>query len=241
MNTTNRIIPGNCLDILPSLSAESAALIFADPPFNEGGPYPGYKDSLPRCDYLAFTERWLTAAVRVLSPSGSLFVQIKDEWAGYVQVFLDRLLHWRNTVIWHYRFGTHQKGKFGRNHQQILHYVADPKRSTYNADAIREPSDQQTKYRDRRADRRGRVPGDVWEVSRVCGTFRERAGHCCQTPLAILDRIIRATTNVGDLVLDPFAGTGTALVAARQLGRRYLGIEVCEATAERARRRLADD
>jgi hypothetical protein len=73
-------------------------------------------------------------------PSGSLFVQIKDEWAGYVQVFLDRLLHWRNTVIWHYRFGTHQKGKFGRNHQQLLHYVADPRKATFNADAIREPS-----------------------------------------------------------------------------------------------------
>jgi site-specific DNA-methyltransferase (adenine-specific) len=177
---------------------------------------PGYNDNLSRNEYLAFMERWLAAALRVLSPSGSLFVQIKDEWAGYVQVFLDGLLHWRNPIIWHYRFGTHQKGKFGRNHQQIFHFVADPRRATFNADDIREPSDRQTRYRDKRADPRGRVPGDVWEVSRVCGTFRERAGHCCQTPLAILNRIILATTNAGDLVIDPFAGTGTMLVAARQ-------------------------
>jgi DNA modification methylase len=111
----------------------------------------------------------------------------------------------------------------------VFHYVADPKWSTFNADDIREPSARQTKYRDRRADPRGRVPGDVWEVSRVCGTFRERAGHCCQTPLAILRCIIRATTNAGDLVVDPFAGTGTALVAARQVGRRYLGQLLAEA------------
>jgi site-specific DNA-methyltransferase (adenine-specific) len=199
--------------------------------------YPGYDDNLPRKDYLVFTERWLAAAAGVLSPSGSLFVQIKDEWAGYVQVFLDRLLHWRNTIIWYYRFGTHQKGKFGRNHQVIFHYVADPQRAIFNADAVREPSDRQVRYKDKRADLRGRVPGDVWEIPRVCGTFRERTGHCCQTPLAILSRIILATTNPGNLVIDSFAGSGTTLVAARQLQRQYLGIEVCEATAELARRR----
>jgi site-specific DNA-methyltransferase (adenine-specific) len=83
------------------------------------------------------------------------------------------------------------------------------------------------------------VPGDVWHFPRVCGTFRERRGHVCQTPELVLDRIARVASNPGELVLDPFAGTGTTLVVARRLGRRYLGVEKCAQTAEQAGQRLA--
>jgi site-specific DNA-methyltransferase (adenine-specific) len=72
----------------------------------------------------------------------------------------------------------------------------------------------------------------------VCGTFRERQGHACQTPEAVLERIVRVASNPGDLVLDPMCGTGPALAVAGRLGRRYLGVEVCEATADLGRRRL---
>jgi site-specific DNA-methyltransferase (adenine-specific) len=237
---TNTVIAGDCLDVLPTLPAGYADLIFADPPFNIGLDYPGYRDRLPRTAYLAFTDRWLTAAVRVLSPAGSLFVQIADEWAGHVQVRLDALgLAWRNRIIWRYAFGTHQSAKFGRDHQQVLYYVADPRRFTFDANAIRIPSDRQTKYRDKRANPVGRVPGDVWHFPRVCGTFKERRGHCCQTPEAILERIILACSAPGDLVLDPLCGTGTSLAVAARLGRRYLGVELSEATADLARRRVA--
>jgi DNA modification methylase len=237
---TDRIITGNCLDVLPTLPPGVANLVFADPPFNIGLDYPAYVDRLSREEYLAWTDRWLAAVLRVLSPTGSLFVQTADEWAGCLQVRLDALgLAWRNTIVWAYTFGPHQKRKFGRDHQQILYYVADPGRFTFNAADVLVPSARQAKYRDRRAKPGGRVPGDVWHFPRVCGTFRERRGHCCQTPLPVVERIVRVASNHGDLVLDPFAGTGTALVAARSLGRRCLGVELCEATAELARRRLA--
>jgi site-specific DNA-methyltransferase (adenine-specific) len=79
-----------------------------------------------------------------------------------------------------------------------------------------------------------------WHFPWVCGTFRERRGHCCQTPEALLERVILAASNPDDLVLDPFAGTGTTPAVAQRLGRRYLGIEVCEGTADLARRRLGE-
>jgi DNA modification methylase len=235
---TDRIITGDCLDVLPTLPPGVADLVFADPPFNIGLDYPGYVDRLTREHYLAWTDLWLAEVPRVLSPAGSLFVQIADEWAGYLQVRLDALgLTWRNTIIWHYRFGPHQKRKFGRDHQQVLYYVADPERLTFNADDVRVRSARQEQG-DKRADPKGRVPGDVWTFPRVCGTFRERRGHVCQTPKRVLERIVRVASNPGDLVLDPFAGTGTALAVARSLGRRYLGVELCGETADLARRRV---
>src|SRR5262249_38300667 len=79
---------------------------------------------------------------------------------------------------------------------------------------------------------------DTWYVSRVCGTFKERTGHPCQMPAALLERIIRVASNPGDVVLDPFAGSGTTLVAAKKLGRRYLGVELSEKYAVAVRERL---
>src|SRR5262249_47543625 len=146
--------------------------------------------------------------------------------------------------------------KFTRSHAHILYYVADPKRFTFNADAVRVPSARQTTYADRRANPKGRVPDDTWVlrpqederffapetdtwyVSRVCGTFKERTGHPCQMPEALLERIVRVASNAGDLVLDPFAGSGTTLAAAKRLGRRYLGMELSGEYAERVRQRL---
>src|SRR5437764_866656 len=124
--------------------------------------------------------------------------------------------------------------------------------------AVRVPSARQLVYADDRADSRGRVPDDTWILrpqdlpegfnpgentwyfSRVCGTFKERAGwHGCQMPEQLLGRILRVSSNPGDVVLDPFAGSGTTLVVARKLGRRWIGFEVSEKYAAQARARLA--
>jgi site-specific DNA-methyltransferase (adenine-specific) len=115
------ILTGDCLKVQAGLPPDFANLVYADPPFNFGLAYAGYNDRLTREQYLAFTDGWLAAVRRVLSLTGSLFVQIADVWAGHVQVRLDALgLTWRNTVVWHYGFGPHQKQKFGRDHQQLL-------------------------------------------------------------------------------------------------------------------------
>jgi DNA modification methylase len=253
----NAVLTGDCLVHLARLPEASVDLAFADPPFNIGYEYDVYHDRRPRDAYLAWTDRWLAAVRRVLTPRASFYVAIGDEYAAEVKVRLDGLgLTLRNWIVWHYTFGVNCKQKFNRSHAHIFYYVVDPKRFTFNADAVRVPSARQTTYADRRANPTGKLPddtwvlrpqedarlfppdSDTWYVSRVCGTFRERTGHPCQMPEALLERIIRASSKPGDVVLDPFAGSGTTLAVAKRLDRHYLGIELSEQYAEQVRRRL---
>jgi site-specific DNA-methyltransferase (adenine-specific) len=254
----DQILTGDCLRHLAALPEAAVDLAFADPPFNIGYEYDVYDDVQSRQDYLAWTERWLAAVKRVLKPTGSFYVAIGDEYVAELKVRLDALgLTLRNWIVWHYTFGVNCKLKFNRSHAHILYYVVNPKQFTFNADAVRVPSARQTTYADRRANPAGKLPddtwvlrpqedgrlfppdGDTWYVARVCGTFKERTGHPCQMPEAVLERIIRVSSNAGDLVLDPFAGSGTTLATAHRLDRRYLGVELSEAYADAIRRRLA--
>jgi DNA modification methylase len=248
---------GDCLELLGRLPKGSVDLAFADPPFNIGYEYDVYQDRRKKDDYLAWTERWLEAVNRVLKPTGSLWVAIGDEYAAEMKLALDRLgLTMRNWVIWHYTFGVNCSRKFNRSHAHIFYYVVDPKSFTFNPDGVRVPSARMTTYADRRANPVGKLPddtwvlrpqetdehfapdSDTWAVSRVCGTFRERTGHPCQMPEAVLERIVRVGSDEGDLVLDPFAGSGTTLAVAKRLKRRFLGMELSEGYAENVRERL---
>ncbi len=180
----------------------------------------------------------------------------------------DAGFHCRSWVIWYYTFGVHCNRKFTRSHAHLFHFVKDPKRFTFNGDGVRVPSARQLVYADKRANPKGRVPDDTWLIpphvpdafalrpqdiphgfqpdddvwcfSRVAGTFRERQGwHGCQMPEQLLGRILRACSNMGDCVLDPFTGTGTTLVVAKKLGRQFVGFEVSDNYANEARKRLA--
>ncbi len=256
--TRNEVLQGDCVERLARLPAGFVDLAFADPPFNIGYEYDKYDDRRAKDDYLKWSETWLAAVVRALSPTGSFFVAIGDEYVAELKVRLDQLgLTMRNWIVWHYTFGVNCTKKFNRSHAHVLYYVVDPKRFTFNADAIRVPSARQTTYADRRANPVGKLPDDTWVlrpqeddrffdpaddtwyVPRVCGTFKERGDHPCQMPIALLERIIRVASNPGDLVLDPFAGSGTTLAAAKKLGRDYVGVELSENYAERVRDRLA--
>jgi site-specific DNA-methyltransferase (adenine-specific) len=255
--TRNEVLTGDCLTRLAELPAGCVDLAFADPPFNIGYEYDRYDDRRAREDYLAWSDRWLAAVRRALKPTGSFYVAIGDEYAAELKVRLDGLgLTLRNWIVWHYTFGVNCTRKFNRSHAHIFYYVVDPKRFTFNADAVRVPSARQTTYADRRANPVGKLPDDTWVlrpqedgrffgpeddtwyVARVCGTFKERGEHPCQMPLSLLERIIRVSSNPGDLVLDPFAGSGTTLAAAKKLGRDYLGVELSDNYAERVRDRL---
>jgi site-specific DNA-methyltransferase (adenine-specific) len=255
----DQILTGDCLRHLAELPEASVNLAFADPPFNIGYEYDVYDDRQTRDQYLEWTERWLAAVRRVLKPDGSFYVAIGDEYVAELKVRLDALgFVMRNWIVWHYTFGVNCKRKFNRSHAHILYYGMDPKHFTFNAAPVRVPSARQTTYADRRANPTGKLPddtwvlrpqedercfpadSDTWYVARVCGTFKERTGHPCQMPEAVLERIIRVSSNPGDLVFDPFAGSGTTLAAAKRLGRRYLGIELSEDYAERVRQRLAE-
>jgi DNA modification methylase len=256
----DQVHQGDCLEILGRVPAGSVHLAFADPPFNIGYDYDAYDDRRTAADYLAWSRQWMEAVKRVLSPDGTFWLAIGDEYAAELKVAATRELGFscRSWVVWYYTFGVNCRTKFSRSHAHLFHFVKDPKAFTFNTDAIRVPSARELVYADKRANSAGRLPddtwilrpqdlpegfaadGDTWYFPRVCGTFKERSGwHGCQMPEQLLGRIIRASSNPGDTVLDPFGGSGTTLAVAKKLDRRFLGCELSEAYAARIRERLA--
>jgi DNA modification methylase len=254
------IYQGDCLDLLGRMDTGTVHLAFADPPFNIGYDYDTYDDRRTTDDYLAWSKQWMGEIGRVLRPDGTFWLAIGDEYAAELKVMATRELGLvcRSWVVWYYTFGVNCKYKFSRSHAHLFHFVKDPAAFTFNLDAIRVPSARELVYADKRANSAGRLPDDTWVLRpqdlpagfgpeentwyfpRVCGTFKERSGwHGCQMPEQLLGRIIRACTNEGETVLDPFAGSGTSLAVAKKLGRQFLGFELSEAYAARVKDRLA--
>jgi len=242
-NFLNKIICGDCIEVLNKVREPFADLIFADPPFNIGYKYDKYNDKVKKKNYIAWTKDWMTACKKVLKPDGSFYIAIGDEHAADVKTKADELgLFMRNWIIWHYTFGQQMKNKFARSHTHIFYFVNDKNNFTFNDYAVRVPSDRQLIYNDRRANPAGKMPDDVWtEFSRVCGTFKERTGwHPCQMPESLLKRIIAVSSNPGDCVLDPFSGSGTTAAAAYQLARNYVALDISEKYVENAKERLTE-
>jgi len=239
----NKILCGDCIDLLGAIREPFADLVFADPPFNVGFRYDKYHDKLEKNNYLAWTRDWMTACVQVLKAHGSLYVAIADDYAAHIRLIGEELgLTVRNWIIWHYTFGQQTTQKFAKSHTHILYFVKDVKNFVFNDYAIRVPSDRQLLYNDARADGRGKIPSDTWTCySRVCGTFKEREGwHPCQMPELLLARIIATSSRPGDLVLDPFSGSGTTAAAAKQLGRDYCSIDTSDDYVKNAILRLEE-
>jgi len=238
----NRIVVGDCIEVLGQVAEPAADLIFADPPFNIGYKYDLYEDTKKYDEYYAWTERWMAACHRVLKPAGTFWVAIGDEYAAEVRIIARKLgLFLRNWVIWHYTFGQSTTHKFARSHAHLFYWTRAPRDFTFNAAAVRVPSARQTTYNDKRANPKGRIPDDVWSFSRLCGTFNERVQwHPCQMPEAVLERIVAVSSDPGDLVLDPFSGSGTTCAVAARLGRQYFGIDVSEQYVQKSTERIAD-
>ncbi|HEY8668581.1 MAG TPA: site-specific DNA-methyltransferase [Tepidisphaeraceae bacterium] len=261
MPQTNQIIQGDSIKVLNDGPEGWVDLVFADPPFNIGYLYHGYNDELKTDDYLKFSKDWMSAVHRALKPNGSFYLAIGDEYAADLCVIARRQIgfNMRNWIIWHYTFGQQTKKMFAKSHTHILYFTKSTTEFTFNPDAVRVASARQTTYGDKRANSKGKLPddtwylrpqetpeplfaseGDTWNVNRVCGTFKEREGwHGCQMPIGVLDRIIKASSNPGDIVLDPFNGSGTTTVAAAMLGRQYVGIDQSADYIAYARKRMA--
>lgn len=229
----NSIVCGDCLEVLPTLPR--AKMIFADPPDNLALKYNGFTDNKHSHDYRCWLGRvFLVGLAHCEIFWLSYYHKYQNAIGNWVDVLLDEGESWRQ-FIWRFTFGQHNKHDCGSGYRPILR-IMQPQGKLY-PDAIRVPSKRQTLYNDKRANPAGRVPDDVWEFSRVCGTFKEkRQWHPNQHPEALIERIVKFSTKEGDLVIDMFAGTGTVNRVCKRLGRSCIGIEIskfyCEKIAE---------
>lgn len=262
---TNIIYHGDCVKVLGSLPSSCAQLVATDPPFNIGLKYDLYEDKKDYKAYLAWCKAWLTECHRILAPNGSIFVCIGDEYQAEINVLLKELgFYWRNTIIWYYTFGENQKAKFNRTHTVIHYFSKSSTEWKFYGDSVKVPSKRQL-MGDKRAKAGGKLPDDVWEstehgdvapsalpddvwkISRVCGTFKERildedgSAHPCQMPMSVMERIVKCSTELGDLVVDPFCGTGTTAAAAQASGRKFITMDMSEKYAQVAATRLHGD
>ena len=258
----NQIIQGDSTKVLNEGPEGWVDLVFADPPFNIGYLYHGYDDEKDVDEYVNWSETWMRAVHRALKPSGSFYLAIGDEFAADLCHVARRKIGFnlRNWIIWHYTFGQQTRKMFAKSHTHILYFTKSKDGFTFNADDVRVASARQTTYADKRANSKGKLPDDTWFLrpqeaaphgyfepgfdtwneSRVCGTFKEREGwHGCQMPIGVLNRIIKASSNPGDVVLDPFNGSGTTAVAAALLDRKYVGIDQSAEYVGYAKKRLA--
>jgi len=249
---------------LKEIEPGSIDLVFADPPFNIGYEYDIYNDRRSRDEYLAWSRAWISGVSAALKPTGTFWLAIGDEYAAHLKVIAEDNVGFtcRSWVIWYYTFGVNCVRGFSRSHTHLFHFVKDPDSFTFNSNnpQIRVPSARQLVYADRRANQRGRLPDntwiyrpqdapptgfapmhDTWYFARVAGTFKEREGfHGCQMPEQLLGRIIRVSSTPGEIVLDPFSGSGTTLAVAKKLGRRWVGIELSRDYVKKIKQRLAE-
>ena len=257
---TWEVIHGHCVTVMghprywtpPYEATQSPAisgvrLVVADPPYNEGIDYGRhYDDSLEPGDYLAKAEEWLWCCHQALTDDGSLWLLVNHAWARKLCGLAEEVgLHLRQWLTWYESFGVNCAGKFNLCSRPLLWLVKDPKRFVFNADApeIRRASDRQAKYNDVRANPDGKLWDDVWGINpiipRLTGTCKERMPvFPTQLPLALLRPIVACASDPGDLVLDPFSGSGTTGAACIELGRRFIGVELSPEFVELSRSRL---
>ena len=246
-NDNTTLYLGDCLQVLSLIENESIDLIFADPPYNIGKAFGGFKDSWPSDhEYILWCCKWLEICIQKLKPTGSMYIMTSTQAMPYLDIWLREHLTILSRIVWHYdSSGVQAKKYFGSLYEPILFCVKDPKNYTFKADdiAIEARTGAVRKLIDYRKEtptpyKTTKVPGNVWYIPRVRYRMPEYEKHPSQKPEALLERIIKASSNIGDLVLDPFSGTFTTCAIAQQLGRKTIGIESQKEYIEIGLRRL---
>lgn len=239
---------GDALTVLQeSIPDESINLIFSDPPYNIGKNFSDFVDNWETDEaYMEWCYQWLELCVRKLSPDGTLYVMCSTQGMPYIDLFLRDKLNILSRIIWSYdSSGVQAKTYFGSLYEPILYCVKDRQNYTFNADDIK--IEAKTGAKRKLIDYRKpipqpynttKVPGNVWDFPRVRYRMPEYEEHPSQKPEALLERIIKASSNPDDLILDPFSGTFTTCAVAQRLGRRSIGIELQEEFVKIGLRRL---
>jgi len=235
MDQNIKIILGNCLDIMQDFSSESIDLIVTDPPYNLGKDYGNNSDNLEHESYLSFSRIWLSEAKRILKPSGTIYVFMGVRYISYVYSILEKELglYFNSWITWTYTQGIGKTKGFSPRHDDILMFTKS-NHFKFNLDSIRVPQ----KYYRSINNMRGANPGNVWEFSHIHFCQSNRLNHPTQKPEALFERMILASSDENDIVLDPFCGSGTTLRVCQQINRRAIGIEINEQYLQLTKERL---
>ncbi len=220
---TNQLICGDAIEVMSALPIASVDLVIADPPYNLGKDYGNNRDLKAWHEYEQFTDAWIRQAIRILKPTGSIYVFMGVRFISKLFTLLEEKhgLLFNSWITWHYTQGMGRKVGFSPRHEDIL-FFNKTRDFTFNLDAVRVPQ----KYYRQRNNMAGANPSDVWQFSHVHYCSAERVEHPTQKPEALMERVIRASSNPDDLVLDPFVGSGTTSRVAAFLGRRWIGIDI---------------
>ena len=266
----SRIILADNMQILPHMAAGSVDLIYIDPPFNTGkrqtlhrikaerdeaGDRKGFGGRRYRTvqvgstsfadsfdDFMGFIEPRLVEALRLLRPTGSLFLHIDHREGHYCKVLLDSLFGrecFQNEIIWAYDFGGRSKRRWSAKHDVILWYTKHPKDYTFHFERMQRIPYMAPGLVGPEKARRGKTPTDVWWHTIVPTRSSERTGYPTQKPMGVLRRIVEVHTSPGDHLLDFFAGSGTAGEAASEAGCRFTLIDSKPEAVQVMARRLA--
>ena len=244
----HKLILGDVLEVLGSeIPDNSIDLIFADPPYNIGKDFNGFKDKWEfENDYLEWSYSWLNLCVNKLKHNGSLYLMASTQSMPYFDLYLRDRLTILSRIVWYYdSSGVQAKKYYGSLYEPILYCVKDKRNYTFNSSDIlvEAKTGSVRKLIDYRKATPSvynskKVPGNVWEFPRVRYRMPEYEEHPTQKPTSLLERIIKASSNEGDVVLDIFSGTFTTSFVAKQLNRKSIGIELQEKYLQIGLRRL---
>jgi adenine-specific DNA-methyltransferase len=246
-NDNHKIIYADALEALKTLPDNSVDLIFADPPYNIGKNFNGKIEKWDTEEsYLEWCYEWLDLCIQKLKPNGSFYVMTATQFMPYFDIHLRKKLTILSRIVWSYdSSGVQAKKYYGSMYEPILFCVKDKNNYTFNTNDIL--VEAKTGAKRKLIDYRKavptvynseKVPGNVWEFSRVRYRMDEYENHPTQKPISLLERIIKASSNEGDLVLDPFSGTFTTCYVAKELNRNSIGIELQDEYVKIGLRRL---
>lgn len=246
----------DCLQGMRLLGDTVIDLTVTSPPYNIGKEYESLK---PVAEYLAWCERWMQEVHRLTVATGAFWLNLGYfEMLGKAKAVPIAYLLWdkspfylQQEIVWHYGAGVSARRTFSPRNEKFLWYVKSAEDYTFNLDAVRDPNvkyPNQKKNGKLKCNPLGKNPSDVWEFPKVTSgesrSSQERTAHPAQFPIAVIDRIVKACSNSGDIVFDPFMGSGSTAVAALQNGRRVLGFEIsatyCDIAAKRIRAALTE-
>ncbi|MBS9391700.1 MAG: site-specific DNA-methyltransferase [Dolichospermum sp. LBC05a] len=238
-----QIYQGNSLDWLVSLDSESVDLVFADPPYNiKKAEWDNFENQEK---YIEWSIQWISQASRILKSTGSLYVCGFSEILADLKYSVSKFFKNCRWLIWHYKNKANLGSDWGRSHESIIHFRKsdqvkiniDDVRIPYGAHTLKYPSHPQAetsaygkgktkKHNNWAPNPKGAKPKDVIEIPTTCNGMGETTPHPTQKPEELLRKFVLASSHEGDLIIDPFSGSGTTVVVAEQLNRRWMGCDL---------------